>query len=52
MIFFLVLCLTLTNLPQPKLTRLIHQHQVKVGVDLRTAEQQSQELAEPSNISK
>lgn len=31
MIFLLVLCLTLTTLPQAKLTCLIHQHQIKAG---------------------
>ena len=52
LICLLLLYLTLTTLAYAKLTRLIHQHQTKVGVDLRTAEPQSQELAEASNITK
>lgn len=52
MTFLLVLCLTVITLAYAKLSRLIHQHQTKVGLDLQTAEPQSQELAEASNIDK
>jgi len=52
MIFLLVLCLTVTTLAYAKLTRLIHKHQSKVGVEFQTVEPQSQELAEASNIAK
>lgn len=52
MIFLLALCLTVTTLAYAKLTRLIHQHQTKVEVELHTGELQSQELAEASNIAK